>query len=51
VEKGGVLLGGGGGGDDECKVNAKCTLVQAMRLCAGRTARRGSRGIAVLYRH
>jgi len=29
----------------------KCTLVQALRLCKGRTAHRGSRGIAVLYRH
>jgi len=26
----------------------KCTLVQALRLCAGRTAHRGSRGIALL---
>jgi hypothetical protein len=29
----------------------KCTLVQALRLCTGRTAHRGSRGIALLYRH
>jgi len=29
----------------------KCTLVQALRLCTGRTAHRGSRGIAILYRH
>ena len=29
----------------------KCTLVQALRLCTGCTAHRGSRGIAVLYRH
>ena len=29
----------------------KCTLVQALRLCTGRTANRGSRGIALLYRH
>ena len=29
----------------------KCTVVQALRLCTGRTAHRGSRGIAVLYRH
>ena len=28
-----------------------CTLVQALRICTGRTAHRGSRGIAVLYRH
>ena len=27
----------------------KCTLVQALRLCTGRTAHRGSRGIAVLF--
>ena len=27
-----------------------CT-VQALRFCTGRTANRGSRGIAVLYRH
>jgi len=31
----------------ECKV--KCTLVQALRLCAGRTAHRGSRAIALLF--
>jgi len=36
----------------QCKVkNVKCTVVQALRLCAGTTAHRGSRGIAVLYRH
>ena len=29
----------------------KCTVVQALRLCTGRTAHRNSRGIAVLYRH
>ena len=29
----------------------KYTLVQALRLCTGRTTHRGSRGIAVLYRH
>jgi hypothetical protein len=27
----------------------KCTLVQALRLCTGRTAQRGSRGIALLF--
>ena len=27
----------------------KCTLVQALRLCTGRTAYRGSRGIALLF--
>jgi len=30
-----------------CKV--KCTLVQALRLCTGRAAHRGSRGIALLF--
>jgi hypothetical protein len=32
-------------------VKVKVTLVQALRLCTGRTAHRGSRGIALLYRH
>ena len=27
----------------------KCTLVQALRLCTGRTAHRGSTGIALLF--
>ena len=27
----------------------KCALVQALRLCTGRTTRRGSRGIALLF--
>ena len=27
----------------------KCTVVQALRLCAGRTVHRGSRGIALLF--
>jgi len=27
------------------KVKVKCTLVQVLRLCTGRTAHRGSRGI------
>ena len=27
----------------------KCTLIQALRLCTGRTAHRGSRGIALLF--
>jgi hypothetical protein len=31
------------------KVKVKCTLVQALRLCTGRTAHRGSRGIAILF--
>jgi hypothetical protein len=34
-----------------CTVKVKCTLVQALRLCTGRTVHRGSRGIALLYRH
>jgi len=29
-------------------VNVKCTLVQALRICTGRTAHRRSRGIALL---
>ena len=29
--------------------NVKCTLVQALRLCTGRTAHRGSRGIALIF--
>jgi len=29
--------------------NVKCTLVQALRLCTGRTAHRGSGGIALLF--
>jgi hypothetical protein len=31
------------------KVKVKCTLVQALRLCTGRTAYMGSRGIAVPF--
>ena len=31
------------------KVKGKCTLAQALRLCTGRTAYRGSRGIALLF--
>jgi hypothetical protein len=31
------------------KGKVKCTLVQALRLCTGRTAHRGSRGIAVPF--
>jgi len=30
-------------------VKVKCTLVQALRLCTGPTAHRGSRGIALLF--
>jgi hypothetical protein len=33
------------------KVKVKVTLVQTLRLCTGRRAQRGSRGIALLYRH
>ena len=31
------------------KVKVQCTLVQALRLCKGRAAHRGSRGIALLF--
>ena len=31
------------------KVKVKCTLVQALRLCTGRAAHRGSRGIALPF--
>jgi len=31
------------------KVKVKCALVQALRLCTGRTAHRGNRGIALLF--
>jgi len=36
---------------DEANSNkrVKCTLVQELRLCTGRTAHRGSRGIALLF--
>ena len=30
-------------------IKVKWTLVQALRLCTGRTARRGSRGIGLLF--
>jgi len=30
-------------------MKVKCTLVQALRLCTGRMAHRGSRGIALLF--
>jgi hypothetical protein len=30
-------------------IKVKVTLVQALRLCTGRTANRGSRGIALLF--
>ena len=32
-----------------CIIKVKCTLVQALKLCTGRTAQRGSRGIALLF--
>ena len=31
------------------KVKVKCTLVQALSLCTGRTTHRGSKGIALLF--
>jgi len=31
------------------KIKVKCTLIQALRLCTGRTAHRASRGIALLF--
>ena len=31
------------------KGKVKCTIVQALRLCTGRTVHRGSRGIALLF--
>jgi len=34
---------------DLVKVKIKVTLVQALGLCTGRTAHRGSRGIALLF--
>ena len=30
-------------------LKVKCTLVQALRLCTGRTTNRGSRGIPLLF--
>jgi len=30
-------------------VKVNCTLIQALRLCTGRTAHRGSRGIALPF--
>ena len=33
----------------EKKVKVKYTIVQALRLCTGRTTHRGSRGIALLF--
>jgi len=34
---------------ENLKEMLKYTLVQALRLCTGRTAHRGSRGIALLF--
>jgi hypothetical protein len=34
---------------DRSQGKVKCTLVQALRLCTGRTAHTGSRGIALLF--
>ena len=31
------------------KQKVKCTLVQALRLCTGRTTHKGSRGIALTF--
>jgi len=33
----------------QCKRKVKCTLVQALRLCADRTAHRGSTDVALLF--
>ena len=38
-----------GNNSDHLVKNVKCTLVQALRLCTGRTAHRESRGIALLF--
>ena len=35
--------------DSHLSKKVKVTLVQALRLCTGRTAYRGSRGIALLF--
>jgi len=35
--------------DIKVKVKVKCTLVQALRFCTGRTTHRGSRSIALLF--
>ena len=34
-----------------CKSKVKVTLVQTLRLCTGRTAHRGIRGIALLFHY
>ena len=36
-------------GDNMNKLKVKCTLVQALRFCTGRTAHRGSTGIALPF--
>jgi len=38
-----------GTGNRPIKIKVNCTLVQALRLCTGRTTRRGSGGIALLF--
>jgi hypothetical protein len=38
-----------GAGRIKKKVKIKVTLVQALRICTGRTAHSGSRGIALLF--
>jgi len=37
------------GSQSACQSCSKCTLVQARRLCTGRTTHRGSRGIALHF--
>ena len=36
-------------GNAQVKVKVSGTLVQALRLCTGRTAHRGNRGVALLF--
>ena len=36
-------------GEEGGSIKVNCTLVQALRLCTGRTAHRGSRGIALPF--
>ena len=46
---GSILLAVKGKSTSTFQVKVKCTFVQALRLCTGRTAHRGSRGIALLF--
>ena len=39
------------GNEVQSLVKVKCTLIQALRLCTGRTAHRGSIGIALLFQN